>query len=139
MKQIDICCFTYPVHLHVLKLKAKVITLYQVASKENLRQEGLSKSFRLKEKTKTMSCCISKTKKTSTLHMQNLLGHQPILEETLKKEKLNFSSIYLIADYLLLVLLHVDKRSRYQILDTCPMPNDTGQLCDQLICLFLIC
>lgn len=42
---------TYPVHLHVLKLQAKVITLYEVASKENLGEEGLSKSFGLKEKT----------------------------------------------------------------------------------------
>lgn len=45
------CLCTYPVHLHILKLQAKVITLYEVASVENLRQEGLSKSFWLEEKT----------------------------------------------------------------------------------------
>lgn len=41
---------TYPVHLHVLKLEAKVITLYEVASVENLREKDLSKSLWLKEK-----------------------------------------------------------------------------------------
>lgn len=42
---------TYPVHLHVLKFETKVIALYEVAPQENLREEGLSKSFWLKETT----------------------------------------------------------------------------------------
>lgn len=46
------CLCTYPVHLHVLKLQAKVITLHEVASKKNLREEGLCRSFWLKEKNK---------------------------------------------------------------------------------------
>lgn len=43
---------TYPVHLHVLKLQPEVIALYEVAPQENLSEEGLSKSFWLKETEK---------------------------------------------------------------------------------------
>lgn len=41
---------TYPIQLHVLKLEAKIITLDDVASEENLREQVLSESFRLQEK-----------------------------------------------------------------------------------------
>lgn len=46
---------TYPVHLHVLKLQAKVVALDEVDPQENLREEGLSKSFWLKETGRKMS------------------------------------------------------------------------------------
>lgn len=47
----NVCWCTYPVHLHVLKFETKVIALYEVAPQENLGEEGLSKSFWLKETT----------------------------------------------------------------------------------------
>lgn len=62
--------WTYPVHLHVLKLEAKVIPLYEVASQENIREEGLSKSFLLKEKTTRdyyFHHCVNKEPKSSLM------------------------------------------------------------------------
>ena len=40
-------CPSYPVHLHVLKLQAKVIALNEIAPAVCFRQEGLSISLRL--------------------------------------------------------------------------------------------
>lgn len=59
---------TYPVQLHVLKLDAKVITLYEVASPENLREEDLSNSFWLKEKKTEKTVFIYANTKTLKAH-----------------------------------------------------------------------
>lgn len=74
------CWSTYPVHLHVLKLEAKVIALYKVASVENLREESLSKSFWLKKQNKNKTKRKEKKRKEifSSIAMSTKRSHSII-------------------------------------------------------------
>ena len=78
------CCCTYPVQLHVLKLQAKVIALDEVAPQENLREEDLSKSFRLKDTTTTL-----KKEKLFSSPSKHKLSKWGYDLQTQGKEKLN--------------------------------------------------
>lgn len=73
---------TYPVHLHVLKLQAKVVALDEVAPQENLREEGLSKSFWLKETGRKMNCYFH--------HQVNTKPHWGAILQSQWKEKFHW-------------------------------------------------
>lgn len=73
---------TYPVHLHVLKLQAKVVALDEVAPQENLREEGLSKSFWLKETGRKMNRYFH--------HQVNTKTHQGAILQSQWKEKFHW-------------------------------------------------